>query len=135
MFNQLLTGLFDLVLFPFRSLDPMWGLTVISFLAGILMHVHGTGSIEFVHMPWGWGGEYLAYNLMLLGFIINSATTPFHSWLSDTYSEATPSGSVYMTAYTTKTAVFCLIMTFSGVERSRSVSSIRRINCPPWWRG
>jgi multicomponent Na+:H+ antiporter subunit D len=88
----------------------------VCILAGILMHVHNTGSIEFVHMPWGWGGDYLGYNLMLLGFLVNSATTPFHSWLSDTYSEATPSGSVYMTAYTTKTAVFCLIVAFSGVE-------------------
>jgi multicomponent Na+:H+ antiporter subunit D len=88
----------------------------VCILAGILMHVHNTGSIEFVRMPWGWGGEHLAYNLMILGFLVNSATTPFHSWLSDTYSESTPSGSVYMTAYTTKTAVFCLITTFSGVE-------------------
>ncbi|CAB1077000.1 Na(+) H(+) antiporter subunit A [Olavius algarvensis Delta 1 endosymbiont] len=87
----------------------------VCILAGILMHVHQTGSIAFVHMPWGWGGEYTGYNLMLLGFIINAATAPFHSWLADTYSEATPSGSVYMTAYTTKTAVFCLIVTFSGV--------------------
>ncbi|MBT8331934.1 MAG: Na(+)/H(+) antiporter subunit D [Deltaproteobacteria bacterium] len=87
----------------------------VCILAGILMHVHNTGSIAFVHMPWGWGGEYTGYNFMLLGFIINAATAPFHSWLADTYSEATPSGSVYMTAYTTKTAVFCLIVTFSGV--------------------
>ena len=84
-------------------------------LAGILIHLHNTGSIAFVHMPWGWGGEFLGSNLILLGFIINAATAPFHSWLADTYSEATPSGSVYMTAYTTKTAVFCLITTFSGV--------------------
>jgi multicomponent Na+:H+ antiporter subunit D len=87
----------------------------VCILAGILMHVHHTGSIAFVHMPWGWGGEYLGYNLMLLGFIVNAATAPFHAWLPDTYSEASPSGSVYMTAYTTKTAVFCLIITFSGV--------------------
>ena len=87
----------------------------VCILAGILMHVHNTGSIAFAPMPWGWEGEYLGYNLMLLGFIINAATAPFHSWLADTYSEATPSGSVYMTAYTTKTAVFCLIITFSGV--------------------
>jgi multicomponent Na+:H+ antiporter subunit D len=84
-------------------------------LGGILLHVHNTGSIAFVHMPWGWGGEHLGYNLMLLGFIVNAATVPFHSWLADTYSEASPSGSVYMTAYTTKTAVFCLITAFSGV--------------------
>jgi multicomponent Na+:H+ antiporter subunit D len=88
----------------------------VCILAGILMHVHNTGSIEFVHMPWGWGGDYLGYNLMLLGFIINAATTPFHSWLSDSYSQASPSGSIYMTAYTTKTAIYCLMMAFSGVE-------------------
>jgi len=85
-------------------------------LAGILMHLHNTGSIVFAHFPWGWGGDYLAYNLILLGFITNAATPPFHSWLPDTYSEATPSGSIYMTAYTTKTAVYCLIRGFSGVE-------------------
>ncbi len=84
-------------------------------LAGVLLHVHNTGSIEFAHMPWGWGGNYLGYNLMLLGFITNAATIPFHAWLPDTYPEATPSGSIYMTAFTTKTAVFCLIITFSGV--------------------
>jgi multicomponent Na+:H+ antiporter subunit D len=84
-------------------------------LAGILIHLQRTGSLEFVHLPWGWGGDYVGYNLMLLGFIVNSATTPFHSWLSDTYSEATPSGSIYMTAYTTKTAIYCLIRCFSGV--------------------
>jgi multicomponent Na+:H+ antiporter subunit D len=88
----------------------------VCLLAGILMHVHNVGSIEFVRMPWGWGGQYLGYNLMLLGFIVNAATAPFHSWLADTYSEASPSGSIYMTAYTTKTAVFCLIVTFSSTE-------------------
>ena len=84
-------------------------------LTGILIHAHNTGSIAFAHMPWGWSGEYLGSQLMLLGFIVNAATAPFHSWLPDTYSEASPSGSVYLTAYTTKTAVFCLIVTFSGV--------------------
>lgn len=88
----------------------------VCILAGILMHVHQTGSIAFTQMPWGWGGEHLGYNLMLLGFIVNAATAPFHSWLADTYSEATPSGSIYMTAYTTKTAVYCLIVAFSGTE-------------------
>ena len=87
----------------------------ICILAGILMHVHDTGSIVFGDMPWGWERGNLAYHLMLLGFVVNAATAPFHSWLADTYSEATASGSVYMTAYTTKTAVFCLIVTFSGV--------------------
>jgi multicomponent Na+:H+ antiporter subunit D len=99
----------------------------VCILAGILLHLHQSGSIEFAHMPWGWGGKYLGSNLMLLGFIINAATTPFHSWLSDTYSEATPSGSIYMTAYTTKTAIFCLIITFSGVPLLMWMGAIQAV--------
>ena len=96
-------------------------------LAGILIHAQQSGSIEFAHMPWGWEGKYLGSNLMLLGFIINAATTPFHSWLSDSYSEATPSGSIYMTAYTTKTAIFCLIITFSGVPLLMWLGAIQAV--------
>lgn len=96
-------------------------------LAGILIHWHQSGSIEFTHMPWGWEGRYLGSNLMLLGFVINAATTPFHSWLSDTYSEASPSGSVYMTAFTTKTAIFCLIITFSGVPLLMWMGAIQAV--------
>ena len=96
-------------------------------LAGIVIHFSKTGSLEITHLPWGWGGEDIGYNLMLLGFIINSATTPFHSWLSDTYSEATPSGSIYMTAYTTKTAIYCLIRTFSGVSLLMWMGAIQAV--------
>ena len=99
----------------------------VCILAGILIHTHQSGSIEFAHMPWGWEGKYLGSQLMLLGFIINAATTPFHSWLSDTYSEATPSGSVYMTAFTTKTAIFCLIISFSGVPLLMWMGAIQAV--------
>ncbi len=99
----------------------------VCILAGILIHAYQSGSIEFAHMPWGWGGKYLGSNLMLLGFIINAATTPFHSWLSDSYSEATPSGSIYMTAFTTKTAIFCLIITFSGVPLLMWLGAIQAV--------
>ncbi len=99
----------------------------VCILAGILIHAHQSGSIEFTRMPWGWGGAHLGSNLMLLGFIINAATTPFHAWLSDTYSEATPSGSVYMTAFTTKTAIFCLIITFSGVRLLMWLGAIQAV--------
>ncbi len=99
----------------------------VCILAGILIHAHQSGSIEFAHMPWGWEGKYMGSHLMLLGFIINAATTPFHSWLSDTYSEATPSGSIYMTAFTTKTAIFCLIMTFSGVPLLMWMGAIQAV--------
>jgi multicomponent Na+:H+ antiporter subunit D len=96
-------------------------------LAGILLHAHQSGSIEIGPMPWGWEVKYLGSHLMLLGFVINAATTPFHSWLSDTYSEATPSGSIYMTAFTTKTAIFCLITTFAGVPLLMWMGAIQAV--------
>jgi len=96
-------------------------------LAGILIHSSQSGSIEFAPMPWGMELKYTGSNLMLLGFVINAATTPFHSWLSDTYSEATPSGSIYMTAFTTKTAIFCLITTFSGVPLLMWMGAIQAV--------
>ncbi len=88
----------------------------VCILFGILIHVHATGSLAFGPLPWGYGKDFLGSHLILFGFIINAATAPFHAWLADSYSEASPSGSVYMTAYTTKTAVFCLIVAFSGVK-------------------
>ncbi len=35
--NSLLTGLFDVLFFPFRSLNPWWGMIFISLLTGLLM--------------------------------------------------------------------------------------------------
>jgi hypothetical protein len=36
-FNALVTGLFDLVLWPFSRLAPVWALAIVSVLAGVLM--------------------------------------------------------------------------------------------------
>lgn len=36
-FIKALTGLFDLVFLPFRSLPPVWGLTVVSLVTGLIM--------------------------------------------------------------------------------------------------
>ena len=81
-------------------------------LAGIVMHVANTGSTHFGLMEYG----NLSSQLMLLGFIINAAVPPFHAWLSDAYPEATVTGSVFLTAFTTKSAVYVLLRSFPGVE-------------------
>jgi len=94
----------------------MWHLTGgILLLAGILIHVQTTGSIEFVSFLDSWGSS-MAYYLILLGFIINAAVPPLHPWLTDAYPEATVTGAVYMTAFTTKSAVYVLIRGFAGLE-------------------
>ena len=52
----------------------------------------------------------------MLGFILNAAVPPLHAWLPDAYSEATVTGSVFMCAFTTKTAVYALCRGFAGME-------------------
>jgi len=54
--------------------------------------------------------------LILLGLLINAGMPPLGAWLADAYPEASPSGAVFLSAFTTKTAVFVLIMCFAGAE-------------------
>ncbi|MEO0997424.1 MAG: Na(+)/H(+) antiporter subunit D [Pseudomonadota bacterium] len=52
--------------------------------------------------------------MMLIGILINAAAPPVSAWLSDSYPEASPTGSVFLSAFTTKTAVLALILLFPG---------------------
>ncbi|MCK4534908.1 MAG: Na(+)/H(+) antiporter subunit D, partial [Syntrophobacterales bacterium] len=81
-------------------------------LAGIIIHVADTGSIYFNLIGLDGPGS----KLILLGFIINAAVPPFHAWLSDAYPEGTITGSVFLTAFTTKSAVYVLLRGFPGAE-------------------
>ena len=81
-------------------------------MAGIVIHVAGTGSIEFTKFDF----STLAAKLILCGFIINAAVPPLHAWLPDAYPEGTITGSVFMTAFTTKSAVYVLARGFPGLE-------------------
>lgn len=81
-------------------------------LAGIIMRLVNTGSIEFGHIEFGSLDSYL----ILIGFMINAAVPPLHAWLSDAYPEASITGAVFLSAFTTKTAVYVLLRSFSGVE-------------------
>jgi multicomponent Na+:H+ antiporter subunit D len=83
-----------------------------ALLSGIIIYVTHTGSTDFGFMHYGGLGS----QLILLGFIINAAVPPFHAWLSDAYPEATVTGSVFLTAFTTKSAVYVLLRAFPGVE-------------------
>ncbi|MDN5347304.1 MAG: multicomponent Na+:H+ antiporter subunit [Clostridia bacterium] len=57
-----------------------------------------------------------AFWLILLGVAINAAIPPLHAWLTDAYPEATISGSVFLSALTTKVAVYVLVRVFPGTE-------------------
>ena len=52
----------------------------------------------------------------MIGFCVNAAVIPLHAWLPDAYPEATVTGAVFMSAFTTKTAVYVLARGFAGFE-------------------
>ena len=83
-------------------------------LAGIVLHWSETGSLAFGDMGAYSGG--MAWALILVAFLLNAAVPPLGAWLSDAYPEATVTGAVFMTAFTTKSAVYALIRGFAGTE-------------------
>ena len=86
----------------------------VALLAGIMLHYGATDSMAFgafdVNQP------SLAAYLIMVGFLLNAAVPPLHAWLPDAYGEATFNGSVFLCAFTTKTAVYALIRGFAGME-------------------
>ncbi len=92
-------------------------------LAGILLQIDATGSVAFE----GFTVRGLPTYLILLGFLVNAAAPPFSAWLSDAYPEATVTGGVIMTAYTTKTAVYTLVRGFPGWEILIAVGCVMAI--------
>ena len=79
-------------------------------MIGITGHIVETGSIRFEAMSLQSISDYL----ILAGFLINAGAPPFSAWIADAYPEASPSGSVFLSAFTTKTAVFTLLIAFPG---------------------
>lgn len=86
----------------------------VSLLAGIVLHHAATGSFAF--NLFNVDQAQLADWLVLIGFLLNAAVPPLHAWLPDAYGEATFNGSVFMCAFTTKTAVYALIRGFAGMD-------------------
>jgi len=80
--------------------------------AGITGHVVQTGSVAFDRMA----PDSPAHWLILIGFLVNAGAPPLSAWLPDAYPEASWSGTVFLSAFTTKTAVYVLIRGFAGTE-------------------
>ncbi len=76
-------------------------------IEGIVVH---TGSIDIQPLH----ATNFDTWMVLIGILINAAAPPVSAWLADAYPEASPTGSVFLSAFTTKTAVFALILIFPG---------------------
>jgi len=81
-------------------------------LAGIVLYIHETGTIAFDFI----GLSGLSSWLIFIGIALNAAAMPLHAWLPDAYPMGTPTSTVFLSAFTTKSAVYLLIRTFPGTE-------------------
>ncbi len=87
-------------------------LSGVLLLAGTLVHYQQTGSLDFDHI----GLASVASWLMFIAIGIKCAFPFLHTWLTDAYPEATPTGTIFLSAFTTKVAIFALARTFAGTE-------------------
>jgi multicomponent Na+:H+ antiporter subunit D len=81
-------------------------------LAGIIIYIQNAGSIEFAYIGLSGIGPWLIF----IGIALNAAIPPLHPWLQDAYPEATVTGAVFLSALTTKSAVYLMARTFPGTE-------------------
>jgi multicomponent Na+:H+ antiporter subunit D len=82
-------------------------------LTGIILHYSATGSLAFSAMDLAAPGALLIF----LGFGLNCAWPLLHAWLVDAYPEASVAGTVFLSAFTTKSAVYVLARAFAGTEQ------------------
>ena len=81
-------------------------------LGGAAVLAHDTGSVAFGKI----GLDGLAGWLIFIAFGIKCAFPFLHNWLQDSYPEATVTGTVFLSAFTTKTAVYALARGYPGTE-------------------
>jgi multicomponent Na+:H+ antiporter subunit D len=81
-------------------------------LAGAALHLGAGGSLEFGHI----GLESAGGLLMLGAFGVKCAFPFLHNWLQDAYPEATETGTVVLSAFTTKLGIYALARGFAGTE-------------------
>ncbi len=81
-------------------------------LAGIVFHYRETGSVAFNAL----GIETVAGMVILIAFGIKAAFPLLHNWLQDAYPEATVTGTVMLSAFTTKLAIYGLARGYAGTD-------------------
>ena len=81
-------------------------------LAGAAILASSTGNIEFTRMRL----DSLASWLIFIAFGIKAAFPFLNGWLQDAYPEATATGTVALSAFTTKLAIYALARCFPGTE-------------------
>ena len=89
-------------------------------LAGVIVHLRATGSITFAHL----GLDSPGGGLIFIAFGIKAAFPLLHNWLQDAYPEATVTGTVLLSAFTTKMAIYALARGYAGTELLITIGTV-----------
>ena len=87
-------------------------LSGVLLLSGTIVFYWETGSTSFNSI----GLNSFGGKLIFLAFGIKCAFPLLHGWLVDSYPQSTPTGTVFMSAFTTKLAVYSLARGFEGTD-------------------
>ncbi len=88
----------------------------LSVIVGIALHFHETGSLALATMTDQLMDGAPGALFIFLGFGLKCGWPLMHNWITDGYPAATPTGSVFLSAFTTKCAVYALFRCFPGAE-------------------
>lgn len=92
-------------------------LSGVLLLVGSIIFINQTGSARFSEIGLEQDGILnVGAWLIFLAFGIKCAFPFVHSWLTDAYPEATPTGTIFLASFTTKVAVYALARGFPGTE-------------------
>ncbi|MFP6654570.1 MAG: Na(+)/H(+) antiporter subunit D [Myxococcota bacterium] len=81
-------------------------------LAGAILLYRDSGTLAFDHIGLESAGGWLIF----LSFGIKAAFPLLHGWMKDAYPEATVTGTVFLSGFTTKLAIYALARGFAGTE-------------------
>jgi len=87
-------------------------LSGVILLAGTLFYASENNTLAFGYI----GLDSIAGWLIFIAFGIKCAFPIAHNWLTDAYPEATVTGTVFLSAFTTKVAVYALARAYPGTE-------------------
>jgi multicomponent Na+:H+ antiporter subunit D len=101
-----------------KAHGPAFRYALVHFLGGVLLMagiageiaISGSTTITSIK-PDSW-----ARWLILAGLLVNAGAPPLWAWVSDAYPASSWSGMVFLSVFTTKTAVYVLMRAFPGVE-------------------
>ena len=92
-------------------------LSGVLLLAGLLIFAQVNNSLLFNHIGLEHDGiAQIGAWLIFFAFGIKCAFPFMHTWLTDSYPESTPSGTVFLASFTTKVAVYAFARGYPGEE-------------------